>query len=65
MKTSTGRRVATYVLAALIVVSTMLPLAWMLISGFKGKSEVVKTPFQFFPEIWIWQNSVDILRDRA
>lgn len=65
MKTAIGRRIATIVLATLIVVSTMLPLAWMVISGFKGKSEVVRTPFQFFPEIWIWQNYVDILGDPA
>ena len=30
----------------------MLPLAWMAIAGFKGKSEVLRTPFQFFPEVW-------------
>jgi multiple sugar transport system permease protein len=65
MTTSMGRRVATYVLAALIVVTTMLPLAWMLISGFKGRTEVVRTPFQFFPDIWIWQNYADILQDPA
>nr|BFF09736.1 hypothetical protein GCM10025699_10390 [Microbacterium flavescens] len=65
MNTSVGRRIGTYVLATLIVVSTMLPLGWMVISGFKGKSEVVKTPFQFFPEIWLWQNYVDILQDPA
>ncbi|KRC61806.1 ABC transporter permease [Agromyces sp. Root81] len=65
MKASLGRRVATYALAALIVVSTTLPLAWMLISGFKGRSEVLRTPFQFFPDVWLWQNYAAILQDPA
>ena len=35
----------------------------MVIAGFKAKTEVVATPFQFFPEVWLWENYVQILAD--
>jgi len=47
----------------LIAVTSLFPLAWMAIAGFKGKSEVLKTPFQFFPEVWNTKNYTDILHD--
>src|SRR5262249_30787637 len=31
----------------------------------KSRTEVLKTPFQFFPEVWRTQNYVDILHDHA
>ena len=65
MREPLGRRIAKWVLATLIVVSTMLPLAWMIIAGFKGKNEVLRTPFQFFPDVWIWENYIQILGDAA
>ncbi|MDN5688391.1 MAG: carbohydrate ABC transporter permease [Brachybacterium sp.] len=49
----------------LIVTLALFPLAWMIISGFKIRTEVVSTPFQFFPEVWEWQNYVQILGDAA
>jgi multiple sugar transport system permease protein len=63
MRTRTYTRLARYVLVALIAVSALLPLAWMVIAGFKGKTEVLRTPFQFFPDIWIIDNYVAILSD--
>lgn len=56
-------RIAKWVLLVLISVSVLFPLAWMAIAGFKGKTEVLASPFQFFPEIWQYQNYVDILKD--
>ncbi len=50
-------------LGALYVILALFPLAWMLIAGFKTKTEVLKTPFQFFPEVWKWENYVQILAD--
>ncbi|MBA2718306.1 MAG: carbohydrate ABC transporter permease [Chloroflexi bacterium] len=35
----------------------------MAIAGFKGKTEVLATPFQFFPEIWNPDNYLQILGD--
>jgi multiple sugar transport system permease protein len=63
MKKSLSTRIASYVLVVLIAVSCMLPLAWMAIAGFKGKTEVLQTPFQFFPEVWIIDNYVQIVAD--
>jgi multiple sugar transport system permease protein len=52
------------VLVVLVVAVCMLPLAWMAIAGFKAKTEVVRTPFQFFPDVWIADNYTTILQDR-
>ncbi|NUT18564.1 MAG: carbohydrate ABC transporter permease [Hamadaea sp.] len=52
-------------LAGLFLLSALFPLAWMLIAGFKSKTEVVQTPFQFFPEVWRWENYTQILEDPA
>lgn len=51
------------ILGALFVVASLFPLAWMVIAGFKSKTEVVETPFQFFPEVWLWQNYAQIIAD--
>lgn len=56
-------RAASIVLVVLISVSVLFPIAWMAIAGFKGQSEVLRTPFQFFPEMWHWKNYVDIAKD--
>ncbi|WP_207782336.1 carbohydrate ABC transporter permease [Phytoactinopolyspora limicola] len=47
------------------VLAALFPLAWMAIAGFKAKTEVVRTPFQFFPEVWLWENYAQILDDPA
>lgn len=47
----------------LIALSILFPLAWMAISGFKGKNEVIRSPFQFFPEVWRLDNYIQIIRD--
>ncbi|WP_232331345.1 carbohydrate ABC transporter permease [Agromyces laixinhei] len=56
---ATGKGVA----GAIYILAALFPLAWMLIAGFKSKTEVIKTPFQFFPEVWKWENYVQILAD--
>ncbi|WP_022917179.1 carbohydrate ABC transporter permease [Ruania albidiflava] len=45
------------------VVLALFPLAWMVIAGFKTKTEVVRTPFQFFPQVWNVDNYTQILAD--
>lgn len=52
-----------WVLLVLISLSILFPLAWMAIAGFKGKTEVLSSPFQFFPEVWNPQNYIEILQD--
>ena len=56
-------RLVKYFLLALISLTVLFPLAWMVMAGFKGKTEVLSSPFQFFPEIWRWQNYIDIAQD--
>ena len=53
------------VLVVIVAAACLLPLAWMIIAGFKTKSEVVRTPFQFFPQVWITDNYTRILQDPA
>jgi multiple sugar transport system permease protein len=48
---------------AVFVLAALFPVAWMIIAGFKSKTEVISTPFQFFPEVWKWQNYAQILAD--
>ncbi|NNG36089.1 carbohydrate ABC transporter permease [Nakamurella aerolata] len=48
-----------------IVITSLFPLAWMAVAGFKGKSEVLRSPFQFFPDMWDWTNYRQILADPA
>ena len=55
--------IAQFFLGAFFILLAVFPLAWMIISGFKSKTEVISTPFQFFPEVWRWQNYVQILQD--
>jgi len=58
-----GWKVIRYLFSAAIILAALFPLAWMAISGFKARNEVVASPFQFFPEVWLWQNYVDIWND--
>jgi multiple sugar transport system permease protein len=49
--------------AALYICAALFPMAWMVIAGFKSRTEVIETPFQFFPEVWKWENYTQILAD--
>lgn len=63
MKQALPVRIVSWFLVALVAAACMLPLAWMAIAGFKGKNEVLRTPFQFFPDVWILDNYSQILQD--
>ncbi len=52
-----------FVAGSIFVLAALFPLGWMAIAGFKSKTEVVQTPFQFFPEVWRWENYQQILQD--
>lgn len=51
------------VVGALFVILALFPLAWLIVAGFKSRTEVVATPFQFFPEVWNFDNYGKILSD--
>lgn len=59
------RSLPRLVAAAAVTVAALLPLAWMAVAGFKGRTEVLRTPFQFFPETWRLENYANILQDTA
>lgn len=51
------------IVGCIFLVAALFPLAWMVIAGFKARNEVVRTPFQFFPEVWRYENYVQIASD--
>jgi len=53
------------VVGLIFLLAALFPLAWMVIAGFKAKTEVLSTPFQFFPEVWHWENYGQILGDET
>ncbi|WP_308635247.1 carbohydrate ABC transporter permease [Paenibacillus silvisoli] len=52
-------------IAAVFTLLALFPLAWVMIAGFKEKTEVLSTPFRFFPKQWLVTNYMDILKDAA
>ncbi|WP_169082487.1 carbohydrate ABC transporter permease [Paenibacillus sp. PL91] len=52
-----------YVIGILIAIVALFPLVWMVIAGFKAKTEVLSSPFRFFPEKWLFSNYSAILSD--
>lgn len=51
------------VLVIAFILGALFPLMWLVISGFKSRTEVTRTPFQFFPEVWLWENYAQVLGD--
>ncbi|MEV0618220.1 carbohydrate ABC transporter permease [Nonomuraea sp. NPDC050404] len=64
MRRALGRTLR-YGLAMIFIAAALFPLAWLVIAGFKAKTEVVATPFQLFPEVWRWDNYAQLLADEA
>jgi multiple sugar transport system permease protein len=66
-RTGSGARMLMKVLKVIVSIiifcTAMFPLAWMAIAGFKGRNEVLRSPFQFFPDMWNWDNYRAILND--
>ncbi|MBB6732002.1 carbohydrate ABC transporter permease [Cohnella zeiphila] len=56
-------RAVLAVVGAAVAVVALFPLLWVVIAGFKGKTEVLATPFKFFPKQWLVENYTDILGD--
>ena len=56
-------RAGTNAFALVTCLSILFPLAWMAMAGFKSRTEVLRTPFQFFPDTWNPHNYSAILHD--
>jgi multiple sugar transport system permease protein len=63
MRPPLAARLVSYAFVVFIAITCLLPIAWMAIAGFKGRNEVLRTPFQFFPDIWRTENYAQILGD--
>lgn len=56
-------KIVLYAAGILVACIALFPLLWMAIAGFKAKTEVLSTPFRFFPERWLVENYISILQD--
>ncbi|RED63995.1 carbohydrate ABC transporter permease [Cohnella lupini] len=64
MKTqNTIPKIVLTAIAIFVTILALFPLLWVIIAGFKEKTEVLATPFRFFPEQWRVTNYTDILSD--
>ena len=50
-------------MALFFTLLALFPLVWVIIAGFKEKTEVLSTPFRFLPREWLAANYLDILKD--
>lgn len=58
-------KIALTVVALFFTLLALFPLVWVIIAGFKEKTEVLSTPFRFLPRQWLAANYLDILKDAA
>lgn len=53
-------RVALYTALLIAAAGLLLPFFWMVMSSLKTANEVFSVPVQWIPEVFVWQNYVDI-----
>ncbi|WP_424449015.1 carbohydrate ABC transporter permease [Microbacterium arborescens] len=53
-------RIAGYAALILAAAALLLPFFWMIMSSLKTANEVFSVPIQWIPEVFVWQNYVDI-----
>ncbi|MCZ4067471.1 carbohydrate ABC transporter permease [Microbacterium sp. NE2HP2] len=53
-------RLAGYVALIIAAAALLLPFFWMIMSSLKTANEVFSVPIQWIPEVFVWQNYVDI-----
>ncbi|QLD12394.1 carbohydrate ABC transporter permease [Microbacterium oleivorans] len=53
-------RIAGYIALIIAAAALLLPFFWMIMSSLKTANEVFSVPIQWIPEVFIWQNYVDI-----
>ncbi|MFS0714001.1 carbohydrate ABC transporter permease [Microbacterium sp. 2P01SA-2] len=53
-------RIAGYIALILAAAALLLPFFWMIMSSLKSANEVFSVPIQWIPEVFVWQNYVDI-----
>ncbi|MFD0712710.1 carbohydrate ABC transporter permease [Paenibacillus sp. GCM10027626] len=63
MRTQKLQKTTLTIIAGAVTLLALFPLLWVVIAGFKEKTEVLSTPFRFFPKQWLLTNYTDILGD--
>ncbi|MCT9821319.1 carbohydrate ABC transporter permease [Microbacterium sp. W1N] len=53
-------RIVGYIALIAAAAGLLMPFFWMLMSSLKSSNEVFSVPIQWFPEVFIWQNYIDI-----
>lgn len=53
-------RIAGYIALIIAAAALLLPFFWMIMSSLKTANEVFSVPIQWIPEVFVWQNYVDI-----
>ncbi len=53
-------RVALYTALLIAAAGLLLPFFWMVMSSLKSANEVFSVPVQWIPEVFVWQNYIDI-----
>jgi multiple sugar transport system permease protein len=57
-----GERMVNYLLMVLMAIPFVGPLWWMISSSFKNTSEIFAFPPTLFPNIWLWQNYIEVFK---
>ncbi len=56
-------RIAGYIALIVAAAALLLPFFWMIMSSLKTANEVFSVPIQWIPEVFVWQNYVDIWQE--
>jgi len=56
----TAGRVLLYVVLIVFAIFLLVPFAWMVLSSLKAPNDVFSVPVKWLPDMWVWQNYVDI-----
>jgi multiple sugar transport system permease protein len=54
------RKVLLYVVLIVAAIGVLLPFYWMVMSSLKTNNEVFTIPIRWVPDVFVWQNYVDI-----
>ncbi len=53
-------RVLLYAVLIVFAIFLLVPFAWMVLSSLKAPNDVFSVPVKWLPDMWVWQNYVDI-----
>ncbi|MFK4791734.1 carbohydrate ABC transporter permease [Microbacterium sp. ZW T5_56] len=56
----TAGRVLLYAVLIVFAIFLLVPFVWMVLSSLKAPNDVFSVPVKWLPDIWVWQNYVDI-----